>query len=100
MPGVIHLVNKDTFLSMSCDKFLLLGPLTWDFILMVSHMGQLCLSRQVVFHHALNTGLGENKWQPWFQAAQLLQKLGAEAKGFAQSQLAGNAQREWIPTLP
>lgn len=28
MPGVSHLVNKDTFLSMSCDKFLLLGPLT------------------------------------------------------------------------
>ena len=43
MAGVIHLVNKDTFLSMSCDKFLLLGPLTQDFILMVSHVGQLCL---------------------------------------------------------
>lgn len=39
MPGAIHLVNKDTFLSMSGDKFLLLGPLTWDFILMVSHIG-------------------------------------------------------------
>jgi hypothetical protein len=61
MPGAIHLVNKDTFLFMSCDKFLLLGPLMWDFILMVSHMGQLCLDSEVVFHRALNTELQENK---------------------------------------
>lgn len=38
--SAIHLVNKDTFLSMSCDKFLLLGPLMWDFILIVLSMGQ------------------------------------------------------------